>query len=108
MTCFEFAEQKLKRIVGDDVMGFIADWKLWLRLMDPSGKDAQPARAEVSQNMQDGKSAIGLMRFAWAFGIQFDEEPLREYLKERKQLGGLDDREVLAEFFAFRTVLEPS
>ena len=107
VTCFEFAEQKLKGIVGDEVKGFITDWKLWLRLMDPSGKDAQPAREEISQTMRDGKSAIGLMRFAWAFRVPFDERPLRGYLEERKLLGGLDGREVLAEFFLSEQSLNP-
>ena len=107
VTCFEFAEQKLKGIVGDEVMGFIADWKLWLRLMDPSDKDAQSAREEISQTMRDDKSAIGLMRFAWTFRIPFDEKPLREYLEERKLLGGPDDREILAEFLLSEQSLNP-
>ena len=75
--------------------------------MDPSGKDAQPAREEISQTMRDGKSAIDLMRFAWTFRIPFDEKPLRGYLEERELLGGLDDREVLAEFFLSEQSLNP-
>ncbi|MYB26173.1 MAG: hypothetical protein F4X32_01545 [Candidatus Dadabacteria bacterium] len=107
VTCFEFAEQNLKEIVGNEVMEFITDWKLWLRLMDPSGKDVRSAREEVSRTMRDGKSAVGLMRFAWAFGVEFDEEPLREHLEERKQFGGLDNREILAEFFLSKQSLNP-
>ena len=107
VTCFEFAEQSLKEIVGNEVVEFIADWKLWLRLMDPSGKDVQSTREEISQTMRDGKSAVGLMPFAWAFGIEFDEEPLREHLEERKQFGGLNDREILAEFFLSEQSLNP-
>lgn len=98
-TCFEFAEQNLKEIVDYETMQFIADWHLWLRLMDPRDRDATSVRQEISQSMQDGKRAVELMQFAWAFKIQFDPKPLQEHLEERKQFGGLDDRETLAEFF---------
>ena len=102
---FEFAEQNLKEIVDYEAMRFIADWRLWLRLMDPGDRDATSVRQEISQNMQDGKRAIELMQFAWAFKIQFDPKPLQEHLGERKQFGGLDDREILAEFFFFEQSL---
>ena len=107
VICFNFAEQKLGEIVGEDVKKFIADWQLWLRLMNPNNTDAESTRKEISQNMRDGKSAVGLMRFAWAFQIEFDEEPLREHLEERKKFGGLDDREILAEFFLSEQSLNP-
>ena len=101
ITCFNSAEQNLKEIVDNELMEFIADWQLWLQLMDPSDTEAILTRNEISKNMQDGKDAVGLMRFTWSFKIQFDEKPLREYLEERKQFVGLNDREILAEFFLF-------
>ena len=107
VTCFEFAEQNLKEIVDRELIEFIADWRLWLRLMDPSGTHVESTRNEISQNMLDGKRAVGLMRFVWAFGIEFDEKPLREHLEERKQYGGLDSREILAEFLLSEQSLNP-
>ena len=107
VACLEFAEQNLKEIVDHELIEFIADWKLWLRLMDPSDTHAKSTRNEISQSMRDGRKAVDLMRFAWAFGIHFDEEPLRQYLEERRQFGGLDDREVLAEFFLSEQSLNP-
>ena len=88
-------------------MEFISDWQLWLRLMDPTDTDVMLTRDEISQNMKNGKHAVGLMRFAWAFEILFDEKPLREYLEERKKFGGLNDREILAEFFLSERSLNP-
>ena len=107
INCFDFAEQSLREIVGDEIKGFVADWRLWLRLMDPNGTNAESTRKEISQSLLDGKEAVGLMRFAWFFGIKFDEKPLREHLEERKQFGGLDDREILAEFLLSEQSLNP-
>ena len=54
-------------------------------------------RDEIRQRMEDGAGAVNLMQFAWAFGINVDMEPLRVYLEQRKQLGGLNEHELRAE-----------
>ncbi len=96
---FEFVGRKLAHqdITGPHWAKAIADWRLWLRLMNPTGQKAHTAREEVKTCMKDAKQAVDLIRFAFAFDISFDPKPLEAYLKKRKDLGGLDDRELQAE-----------
>ena len=95
--CLEFAERSLADIADDSLAEFVADWRLWLGLMDPTTKRAEIVRDQISQEMEGGARAVHLMPLAYAFGISFDTEPLRQYLELRKQLGGLNDDELLAE-----------
>ena len=96
-TCFEFAEQSLEDIADHDLTRFISDWRLWVRLMDPNTANANVVRSEIRREMEKGKRAVELIPFAYAFNILFNVEPLRQYLDQRKHLGGLNDRELLAE-----------
>ncbi len=96
-TCFEFAEQSLANIADDDFARFISDWGLWIRLMDPNSTNRNVVRDEICQRMKEGAEAVNLMQFAWAFDILVDVEPLRVYLEQRKQLGGLNEHELRAE-----------
>ena len=95
--CLEFAQRSLADIADDSLAEFVADWRLWLGLMDPTTKRAKIVRDQISQEMEGGARAVHLMPLAYAFGISFDTEPLRQYLELRKQLGGLNDDELLAE-----------
>ena len=105
--CFEFAEQSTKNIVDPELAGFIADWRLWLRLMDPNPTKMDIARDEIRQGMKEGTRAVNLILLAYAFKISFNVEPLRQYLEHRKQLGGLDDHEVLAESLLAEQSMSP-
>ncbi len=106
-TCLEFAERSLVDILDDRLAEFVADWRLWLRLMDPTTKRAEIVRDQISQEMTGGARAVHLMPLAYAFGIAFDSEPLRQHLELRKQFGGLDDDELLAECLLTEKRLAP-
>ena len=106
-TCFEFAHENLTNVVDHELDQFITDWRLWLRLMNPDTEASKSVRQEISKKMEDGKQAANLMMFAWAFNITISEEPLRRYLERRKQFGGLDDRDFLAEFLLAETSKTP-
>ena len=45
---------------------------------------------------------------AFSFEIDYDPIPLRTYLEQSRELGGLDDRSRLAEFIVNAQFLEPS
>ncbi len=105
--CFEFAEQRLRDIAAPDLAGFIADWRLWTRLMDPNTANVNIVRDEIHQRMEEGAQAVKLVPFAWSFNIPFDGKPLRAHLEQRKQLGGLNDHELLAECLLFEQSMSP-
>ena len=105
--CFEFAEQSTKDIADSDLARFIADWRLWVRLMDPNPTNANAVRDEIAQDMEKGARAVELIPFVYAFNISFKVEPLRHYLERRKQFGGLNDRERLAECLVAERSMKP-
>ena len=98
-ACFGFFAQSLVGVVDADLAHVIDPWRLWLRLMDPNVENVNRVHEEVRRDMEGGARAVELIPFAYAFGITFDEEPLRRYLQRRKELGGLADGELLAECF---------
>ena len=105
--CFEFAEQNLRDITDPDLAGAISDWRRWLRLMDPNPTNAGVAHDEIRQDMEGGAQAVKLVPFAYAFRISFNVEPLRQYLEQRKRLGGLEDYEILAESLLAEQSMSP-
>ena len=105
--CFEFAEQNLKDIADHELARFISDWRLWLRLMDPNVTNVNDTRDEIRQNMEEGAKAVNLIPFTYAFDIPFNVEPLKYYLEQRKQLGGLNEQEFLAEGLLFELSMSP-
>ncbi len=105
--CFEFADKNLQDIADHDLRRFISDWRLWLRLMDPNETNANDTRAEIRQNMEEGAKAVELILFAWTFDIPFNVEPLKQYLEERKQFGGLNEHEFLAQGLLFERSMSP-
>ena len=107
VTCFEFVEQRLADIADDDFARSISDWRLWIRLMDPNSTNRNVVRDEICQRMKEGAEAVNLMQFAWAFDILVDVEPLRVYLGQRKQLGGLNEHELRAEFLLSVRSMKP-
>ena len=97
-ACFTFVAENLINIADHELIQVITDWQLWLRLMDPNTEIARSTRHEIRQSMEDGEHAANLMMFVWAFNIVSNVEPLKRYLENRRQFGGLDDRDFLAEF----------
>jgi hypothetical protein len=83
------------------------DWRLWLRLTDPRPEIVEAARREVQEGMRDGSRAVDLLDFARAFGIAFDDGPISRYLEHRKRFGGLEDRELAAEFLLAEITMAP-
>lgn len=83
------------------------DWLLWLRLTDPTPPVAHEARQEVQEGMQDGQKAVNLIEFARFFDIAFDAAPLKRYLSQRARTGGLDERELFADFLLAETSMSP-
>ena len=105
--CFEFAEQNLKDIADYELARFISDWRLWLRLMDPNVTNVNYTRNEIRQNMEEGAKAVELILFAWTFNIPFNVEPLKQYLEQREQFGGLNEHELLAQGLLFALSMSP-
>ncbi len=71
---------------------------LWLDLTDTNNNISNKAREKIKKNMQSGKKAAEMIGVALSFNIDFDSLPLENYLRERKEIGGLSDNEILAEF----------
>ena len=107
LTCFKDSEESLKKIAGSELVQFINDWYLWIRLMGADNNAVTVARREIQQDMQDGKRAVSLMPFAWAFKIHFNVEPLQEHLAKQQQLSGLNVYEQLAEFLLLEQSMTP-
>ena len=106
-ACLKFVEQSLNVTADADLARLIAEWRLWLRLMDPRTENANNARNEVRRRMEQAARAVNVIVFACVFNIPYDDRPLRIYLENRKRLGGLDDRELLAELLLVEGSMSP-
>ena len=104
-SCFELAQSGLQDVEDTRLERFIADWRRWLRLMDPNDENARDGHDEVRHSLESDSPDVNLMPFALAFGVSFDPEPLRRYLAGREKLGGLTDDELQAECLLFLTVM---
>ena len=96
-TCFKFMKRSARDIDNQRLTKAVADWLCWLRLMNPDTIKANAAREELRQQMEEGARAVELIHFAFAFNILFSVEPLKQFLEQRKLLGGLNDLELQAE-----------
>ena len=105
--CFEFFSTILADISDQRIMKFVADWCLWLRLVNPNMRNANAVRDEIVQRMDDGPHAVDLILFANVFDIPFDTEPLSRHLDQRRQFGGLSHQELLAESLLFKKSMSP-
>lgn len=85
-----------------------AKWRLWLRLSNPDRSVSEAARAEVREAMKNGQAAVDLIAFARGFQIEFDETPLRRVLTQKMKAGGLEGREVLADFMLAELKMAPA
>ncbi|MCY4152015.1 MAG: tetratricopeptide repeat protein [Aestuariivita sp.] len=98
LECFRSAEQRLRGRIGKEWLECLTSWIRWLRLMDPDAKRRKAARDHLRAKMDNAKDAVALVPFAFSFEIDFDRKPLEAYLKEVRELGGLDDQSRVAEF----------
>ena len=101
-VCFDYFSSVLPDSVDQHLTKFIADWRLWLRLLDPNTSKARAVRSEIQQRMDDGRTAVELMLFATVFNIPFDTQPVSRHLAHRRRFGGLSIEELLAESLLFR------
>jgi tetratricopeptide (TPR) repeat protein len=106
-ACFEKAQDLLVNIGQPGRAQGARDGLLWLRLTDPTPAVARKAQQEIQEGMHDGQRAVNLIPFARAFDIEFDDAPLQRYLIQRKRTGGLNDRELVAEFFLAELRMPP-
>ena len=106
-TCFEYSDQTLKEIANQKLLRSIKYWRVWLHLMDLNPIGATSARQDIRKMMEVGEQAVDLILLAKSFNIQFDKEPLQEYLALRKQLGGFNAREQFAEFLLVEQSMTP-
>ena len=106
--CFGYAERRIRGQVDEGWVKALEDWDIWLQLMDPKRGRRESARERIKAEMLDGAKAVALIPFAFSFEIDYDPSPLRAYLEQRRELGGLDDRARLAEFIVNAQYLEPS
>ena len=104
--CFAFVNEAIAG-VDLDVVRAVRDWMLWIRVVDPTRANSESARSEITDRMKDGRDATALVLFATVFEIPYDAQPLREYLDRRKDVGGLDEDETLAELLLLHRSIGP-
>ena len=96
LECFAHVE-KSTHDVGERVRQELANWKLWLGLMDSDSDKVSEAEDTVRALLEDGGRGIRVVALAWAFGIRFDDRALRNFLASRQRIGGLGDEDIFAE-----------
>ena len=97
--CMELAALGLRDIDKNDCDVPVAEWRLWLRLMNPREDRREKAQDEVRRSLEGEEPDVNLILYSWVFDIEFEREPLRLYLSGRDKLGGLNDEERRAEYF---------
>ena len=105
--CFERAANLMVELNENQRAQGARDWCLWLRLTDPRATEAESARREIQESMRDGSRAVDLVHFVRTFSIEFDDGPIRRHLTNRRRLGGLNDRELAAEFLLTEITMTP-
>ena len=106
-TCLQFFSEALSDNADKRFVKLVADWRLWLRLVDPNTRDVNVVRDEIRRRMDNGPQAVDLILFATTFEIAFDTEPLERHLNQRRQFGGLSNEELLAESLLFQQSMSP-
>ena len=96
-ACFERAIQLLTDIGENKRAQGARNWILWLGLTDSREERRKAAENELRTIMSDGRQAVDYLHVARTFEIEFDRDPLIRYLANRKEMGGLEGQEVVAE-----------
>ena len=97
--CIDLAEQGLGNIEEGDCDVPVAEWCLWLQLMNPREENRQDAINEIRQNLEGETPDVNLLLYSQVFNIEFNGEPLKHYLSGRERLGGLNKEEERASYF---------
>lgn len=95
--CFKYVEKNLPRLVHENFKDQVANWRLWLRLMDPDTTVSDDAAQVIRNRLEGGDPNHGLVQLAWSFQIRFNDNALRTRLRERELLGGLDEQDTVVE-----------
>lgn len=95
-------------VAGDpDLSGFVANWQLWLGLMDPDPSGASAARTEAVKKITDGPAGLALVPLVWAFGIEFDAATVGTRLAEQRAAGKFSSVEWAAECLSNQQSMSP-
>ena len=106
-TCLNFVQQNIQTIADQNFKEHIADWQLWLRLMSPRVVEVNSVQEEIRQELESDPPAIKLIRFAFAFHIFFNMQPMSQYLNKQKRWGGLTNEELYAECIIYQQSMTP-
>lgn len=68
-----------------------------LRLLDSATRDQEIA--SIVEAMKDGEAAVRLVWLARAYNIEFDSQPLENYLARARRLGGLSEQQLRAKLY---------
>ena len=106
--CFDELRAQLLDVEHSGFSGYLEQWRSWLRLMNPDLESAQRARNDIAHAMRDGSRGVSLAPMAWAFDIEFDTGPLMAWLTGRRELGGLNAKEWVAEWILNHHTMQPA
>ena len=105
--CFGRVAQNLATTTNTRLSELIADWRMWVELMDPVAALSGVARSETRKRLERGDARARLVLLAWAFKIEFDPAELRTRLNRHRRLGGLGDEECFVEFLLNQRSMSP-
>lgn len=91
---FEACSQVAENADDELLIERLENWLRWLRIVDPAHRKEE--LAALSNDMNDGKTAVKLMPLAHAFGVKFDVSALTKHLRRTEMLGGLTPIELNA------------
>ena len=102
INCFHEAQKLLQDVDLDGRAQTARTWEFWARLTD---KKDNVVRNEIKEYLKDERYIVDLLPLAYTFKIAFNSEHVRQYLEERKQLGGFSEQDLIAEFI-FKNITE--
>ena len=106
--CFQQLRDQLRDVKHAGFSRYLEWWGLWLRLLSPDADTVQHARAEIADAMENGSRAVSLAPLVWTFRLEFDTGPLMAWLDGRRELGGLNAEERVAEWIAKSQSMSPA
>ena len=106
-VCFGHASRYLSDIARHDLTRFLAEWRIWVDLMDPDAARADLARRNVRDRLERGDLSPELASLSMAFNIEFDTQKVRLHLNKKERYGGLLDEDLLAELLLNRRSMSP-
>ena len=107
--CFKHVEKNWSQDFDKEFNDATSDWRIWLRLMNPDLDQSKEFKNSISERLSspDSNQAVRLIRFAHFFEIDFNPQPMKSYLDNRRDFGGLEPEEQRAEFLINRKIMKP-